>query len=133
MTMKVYEKDRKFQIATTKGWMAAEGTQINIYGIDFAFCLIPGNENVTVIVFEVESGTLMIKGQVSVIDVIACNTREKTVDFFKNKVAEVLVLQINKFGIEKVKSEIERKKKEVVGRFGKRPPLIDLEEENNGN
>ncbi|AQP69705.1 MULTISPECIES: hypothetical protein [Listeria] len=111
MAMKVYEKDRKFQIATTKGWMAAEGTQINIYGIDFAFCLIPGNENVTVIVFEVESGTLMIKGQVSVMDVIACSTREKTVDFFKNKVAEALVLQINKFGIENGKGIADRDKK----------------------
>lgn len=43
--MKVYEKDRVFQISTTAGWMAVNGTQINISGIDFAFCPVCRKKN----------------------------------------------------------------------------------------
>ncbi|HGQ6657666.1 TPA: hypothetical protein ACL05J_002134 [Listeria monocytogenes] len=38
MSIKVYEKDKIFQRATVAGWRPMQGTQINIQGIDFAFC-----------------------------------------------------------------------------------------------
>ncbi|EAA0364369.1 hypothetical protein D8K65_06160 [Listeria monocytogenes] len=129
--MKVYEKDRKFQIATTKGWMAAQGSQITISGIDFAFCPVRRNKSLTIDVFEVSSGTLTASVSIDIVDIYICDTRDAAIEFYKDEIAPAVIFKINHFGIEKVKSAIEKLKKEMTSVFGERPEIVDLEEENN--
>ncbi|HEM1440058.1 hypothetical protein ORY89_06385 [Listeria monocytogenes] len=131
MTMKVYEKDRVFQGATKVGWMAAQGTQITISGIDFAFCPVRRNKSLTIDVFEVSSGALMASVPIDIVDIYICDTRDTAIEFYKNEIAPVVVSKINKFGIKKVKSAIEILKKQMTNDFGERPKIVDLEEENN--
>ncbi|EED2489959.1 hypothetical protein G7530_002240 [Listeria monocytogenes] len=131
MTMKVYEKDRVFQSATKLGWMAVKGTQINISGIDFAFCPVRRYKNSTIDVFEIESGTLMASVAIDIFVLFGSNTRDKAIELYKKEIATAVVSKINKFGIKKVKSEIQRMKKQMISDFGERPEIVDLEEENN--
>ncbi|HAC5673581.1 TPA_asm: hypothetical protein GZX19_10310 [Listeria monocytogenes] len=131
--MKVYEKDRVFQSATKLGWMAAKGTQITISGIDFAFCPVRRNNSLTIDVFEVSSGAVMASVPIDIVDIYICDIRDTAIEFYKDEIAPAVVSKINKFGIEKVKSAIERSKKEMTSVFGERPEIVDLEEENNEN
>ncbi|EAA0045083.1 hypothetical protein ARP93_13275 [Listeria monocytogenes] len=129
--MKVYEKDRVFQRATTMGWKTVVGTQINLLGIDFAFCPVRRNKSLTIDVFEVSSGTLTASVPIDIVDIYICDTRDAAIEFYKDEIAPAVVSKINHFGIEKVKSAIEKLKKEMTSDFGERPEIVDLEEENN--
>ncbi|EDN9028975.1 TPA: hypothetical protein RF440_001100 [Listeria monocytogenes] len=129
--MKVYEKDRVFQRATKVGWMAAQGSQITISGIDFAFCPVRRNKSLTIDVFEVSSGTLTASVPINIVDIYICDTRYAAIEFYKDEIAPAVIFKINHFGIEKVKSAIEKLKKEMTSVFGERPEIVDLEEENN--
>lgn len=131
MSIKVYEKDKIFQRATVAGWRPMQGTQINIQGIDFAFCPSKKNKDVTIDVFEIESGTLMVSVAIDIIALFGSSTRDKAIELYKKEIATAVVSKINKFGIKKVKSEIERMEKQMTSIFGERPEIVDLEEENN--
>ncbi|EAH0800218.1 hypothetical protein JJN99_01540 [Listeria monocytogenes] len=129
--MKVYEKDRVFQRATTMDWKTVVGTQINLLGIDFAFCPVRRNKSLTIDVFEVSSGTLTASVPIDIVDIYICDTRDAAIEFYKDEIAPAVIFKINHFGIEKVKSAIEKLKKEMTSVFGERPEIVDLEEENN--
>ncbi|MEN0807654.1 hypothetical protein AAHQ15_02490 [Listeria monocytogenes] len=131
MTMKVYEEDKVFQRATTTGWKTVVGTQINLLGIDFAFCPTYRNSQFAIDVFEVESGALVVSVPYAAADVYANNTRDKAVEFYKNEIVGVVLSTFGKGDIKKMKKEIERVKKYVTNKIGERPDIIDLEEENN--
>ncbi|EAE5019044.1 TPA_asm: hypothetical protein GZQ63_12630 [Listeria monocytogenes] len=130
MTMKVYEKDRVFQMSTTAGWMAVKGTQINISGIDFAFCPVRRNKSLTIDVFEVSSGTLTASVPIDIVDIYICGARDTAIEFYKDEIAPAIIFKINHFGIDEMKSAIEKLKKEMISVFGERPEIVDLEEEN---
>ncbi|EAF1452693.1 hypothetical protein CH431_12200 [Listeria monocytogenes] len=129
--MKVYEKDRVFQRATKVGWMAAQGSQITISGIDFAFCPVRRNKSLTIDVFEVSSGTLTASVPIDIVDIYICGARDTAIEFYKDEIALAIIFKINHFGIDEMKSEIERMKKQMISDFGERPKIVDLEEENN--
>ncbi|HAM1838905.1 TPA: hypothetical protein H9509_002834 [Listeria monocytogenes] len=109
--------------------MAAQGSQITISGIDFAFCPVRRNKSLTIDVFEVSSGTLTASVPIDIVDIYIYDTRDAAIEFYKDEIAPAVIFKINHFGIEKVKSAIEKLKKEMTSVFGERPEIVDLEEE----
>ncbi|EIS1577371.1 hypothetical protein LZA40_002299 [Listeria monocytogenes] len=99
--MKVYEGDKAFQRATTTGWKTVVGTQINLLGIDFAFCPRYRNSQFAIDVFEVESGALVVSVPYTAADVYANNTRDKAVEFYKNEIVGVVLSTFGKGDIKK--------------------------------
>ncbi|EAE3362939.1 hypothetical protein E1U68_04350 [Listeria monocytogenes] len=68
---------------------------------------------------------------IDIVDVYINNIRDKAIGFYKDEIAPAVIFKINHFGIDEMKSEIERMKKEMISDFGERPEIVDLEEENN--
>ncbi|MBK2004045.1 hypothetical protein JI641_13675 [Listeria ivanovii subsp. londoniensis] len=125
---KIYRKDRVFQLAYKDGWVGLKGTQITIQGIDFAFCPIKEHGKLFINISEISSGALLFAIPVPNLIRYILNTRENTIEYYKDELVPFVETIIKENGIEKLQEEAEKVKKRMIKKFGN-IPVIDEEEE----
>ncbi|HFK7878697.1 TPA: hypothetical protein ACGX4J_001116 [Listeria monocytogenes] len=127
MSIKVYEKDKVFQLAYTAGWVGLQGTQINIQGIDFSFCPLWENDNLRIKISEVDSGVLLFEFPIPHLIRRILTIREDLIEYYEAEIVPIIELLIKENGIEKIQEEVEKAKKRMIKKFGDMPVIADVE------
>ncbi|EAE6661952.1 hypothetical protein BGM61_07695 [Listeria monocytogenes] len=128
-TIKIYEKDKVFQIATKNGWIEQTGMQVTIDEIDFAIYPFHAENDTFIQVSEVESGAGMLTIPVDLLVLFISDTRDKAIEYYKDNVIPLIQKKIEVNGLDKFRKEVEKTKKYMVETHGERPEIKDFEEE----
>ncbi|EPU1811123.1 hypothetical protein ACVU02_000542 [Listeria monocytogenes] len=128
-TIKIYEKDKVFQIATKNGWIEQTGMQVTIDEIDFAIYPFHAENNIFIQVSEVESGAVMLTIPVDLLVLFISDTRDKAIEYYKDNVIPLIQKKIEVNGLDKFRKEVEKTKKYMVETYGERPEIKDVEED----
>lgn len=127
---KIHSNDRVFNLAYKDGWVGLIGTKITIQGIDFSFChLKENNEEIIIRISEVNSGALILAVPVDIINAFILDTKEKLFAFYESELVPLIEAIIKENGIEKIREETEKVKKQMIKKFGDMPDISDLEGE----
>ncbi|MBC2142862.1 hypothetical protein HCA89_11110 [Listeria innocua] len=128
--IKISEKDKVFQIATKKGWVEMYGIQVTIDGICFAIYPQKYENNTCIQVSEVESGATVLIYQFAFIGLLMLDTRDKTIEYYKDKIIPLIQKKIEVNGLDKFRKAVEKAKNYMIETHGERPEIKDIEEEN---
>ncbi|HAC1155073.1 TPA_asm: hypothetical protein GI696_03975 [Listeria monocytogenes] len=118
---KIYSNNQIFQLAYKDGWVGLIGTQINIQGIDFSFCQLRENDKLRIKISEVNSGALILAVTVDIINAFILDTKEKLFAFYESELVPLIEAIIKENGIEKIREETEKVKKQMIKKFGDMP------------
>ncbi|HGO9433320.1 TPA: hypothetical protein ACLBZ7_004295 [Bacillus cereus] len=119
MEIKVNEQTQRFYLAFEK-WEAAVGHEIKVG--KYRFCAIPLSKSINI--SEVTSGVSIMSIPMSLELRIITATKEGTMQFFQ-KFGKSLKQKIE--GIQDFDEQLEKMKKMVFDRLGKRPPIEDVD------
>lgn len=120
--IKIHDQEIKAWIAKTDGWVAVYGVKATIAGIDCSLVTHQENGIPKILVSELTSGAEIRDFEVSMLDFIAGDTKERAFVLFKEIAQKTLDL-IERVGVDKVKKQIESTKKDTVKRLGEMPKI----------
>ncbi|EDN8094803.1 hypothetical protein ACHWNZ_002879 [Listeria monocytogenes] len=126
---KIYSNDQIFQLAYNDGWVGLRGTKINVQGIDFSFCPLWKNDKLRIKISEVDTGALLFEIPIPRIISYIVNIREDLIEYYEAEIVPIIELLIDGNGIEKIREETEKVKKQMIRKFGDMPYISDLEGE----
>ena len=109
-------------LACENGWNRAAGFKALIAGMECSIVMVP-TEPIEIIFSDVVSGSRILSLPISIIDLVMCDTKEKTLVLMKEN-AHMAAKKIEHSGIDLVREESRKAKDSFEKKFG---PMPDFE------
>jgi len=115
-------------LAFPDGWHKYAGHIITIQGIKFSVITMPSkaNDGFELVFSSLESGSKFRAVPINILEVLACDTKEKTLVQYAESAVEVMAA-IDKFGKKKVLDVIKKAAIENKRKFGEMPEFEKIE------
>ena len=109
-------------LACENGWNRAAGFKALIAGMECSIVMVP-TEPIEIIFSDLVSGSRILSLPISIIDLVMCDTKEKTLVLMKEN-AHMAAKKIEHSGIDLVREESRKAKDSFEKKFG---PMPDFE------
>lgn len=109
-------------LACENGWNRAAGFKAIIAGMECSIVMVP-TEPIEIIFSDLVSGSRILSLPISIIDLVMCDTKEKTLVLMKGN-AHMAAKKIEHSGIDLVREESRKAKDSFEKKFG---PMPDFE------
>lgn len=109
-------------LACENGWNRAAGFKAIIAGMECSIVMVP-TEPIEIIFSDLVSGSRILSLPISIIDLVMCDTKEKTLVLMKEN-AHMAAKKIEHSGIDLVREESRKAKDSFEKKFG---PMPDFE------
>ena len=109
-------------LACENGWNRAAGFKAMIAGMECSIVMVP-TEPIEIIFSDLVSGSRILSLPISIIDLVMCDTKEKTLVLMKEN-AHMAAKKIEHSGIDLVREESRKAKDSFEKKFG---PMPDFE------
>lgn len=109
-------------LACENGWNRAAGFKALIAGMECSIVMVP-TEPIEIIFSDLVSGSRILSLPISIIDLVMCDTKEKTLVLMKEN-AHMAAKKIEHSGIDLVREELRKAKDSFEKKFG---PMPDFE------
>ena len=109
-------------LACENGWNRAVGFKAIIAGMECSIVMVP-TEPIEIIFSDLVSGSRILSLPISIIDLVMCDTKEKTLVLMKEN-AHMAAKKIEHSGIDLVREESRKAKDSFEKKFG---PMPDFE------
>lgn len=115
-------------IACKDGWRRMAGHIVIINDIKFSVIMMPNktNDGFELVFSSLDSGSKFRSVPINMLEVLACDTKEKTLVQYAESAVEVMAA-IDKFGKKKVLDVIQKSQRENIRKFGKMPEFEKIE------
>lgn len=106
-------------LACENGWNRAVGFKATIAGVECSIVMVP-TEPIEIVISDLNSGLRILSLAISILDVIMCNTKEKTLVLMQEN-ALLAAKKIKSNGVELVREESTKAKESFEKKFGPMP------------